>query len=577
MLSFPVSPTITGAGDYHFRADQFNLHFYSNKINDCTVPGCTSATVKTLGMQQNEVNQTIDYTYDPLDRLTNSAYDNGKFYTYTYDAVGNRLTETTEKTTNTYAYNNANELTNVNGTAYSWDSNGNLLSDGTRTYAYDAANHLTVVSGSGYSYHYIYNGLGDRLQSTLNGVITDYALDLNRSLTQVLSDGTNIYTYGLNRIAQMNDSSTGYFLTDALGSVRQVASDTTIPTDEAGSVIDPEIVLFRSYSPYGETISSNGDFATDYGYTGEMTDDTGLVNLRARYYDPSMGRFISADTWGGDYQDPLSLVSWSYVEENPINRADPTGNDPWWCDSEPTQAERDQCYSGWLSNWHKNNTPNINNYDPAVEPKNITWNPSMDVSLSPSIYEGTHDSQYYPKADNPDPNNLSKITRGYNSCGQLVVSMIIANYCHCNTDYYYQDIWKKGFNGNKQTTSAGDILAGALNSGLLPGWKGTSSYDWNMGPNSANVLKTMLGKKHYAIALVQIKIEGGYSRIIRDTGIGHWVLITGMSAQWEKNDNSSYNWIRINNPYNNRKEYYPWTDFKTSWSHFAFGYVELWP
>ena len=281
--------------------------------------------MKTLGMQQNEVNQTIDYTYDPLDRLTNSAYDNGKFYTYTYDAVGNRLTETTEKTTNTYAYNNANELTNVNGTAYSWDSNGNLLSDGTRTYAYDAANHLTVVSGSGYSYHYIYNGLGDRLQSTLNGVTTDYTLDLNRSLTQVLSDGTNIYTYGLNRIAQMNDSSTGYFLTDALGSVRQVASDTTIPTDEAGSVIDPEIILSWSYSPYGETISSNGDFATDYGYTGEMTDDTGLVNLRARWYDPYLNQFIQPDTIVPDPNQPADWNRYTYVGDNPVNYTDPTG------------------------------------------------------------------------------------------------------------------------------------------------------------------------------------------------------------------------------------------------------------
>ena len=202
----------------------------------------------------------------------------------------------------------------------------NISSDGTRTYAYDAANHLTVVSGSGYSYHYIYNGLGDRLQSTLNGVITDYTLDLNRSLTQVLSDGTNIYTYGLNRIAQMNDSSTGYFLTDALGSVRQVASDTTIPTDEAGSVIDPEIVLSRSYSPYGETISSNGDFATDYGYTGEMTDDTGMVNLRARWYDPGTGRFLTKDSWSGDYENPITLGKWLYANANPVMYTDPTGN-----------------------------------------------------------------------------------------------------------------------------------------------------------------------------------------------------------------------------------------------------------
>ena len=105
----------------------------------------------------------------------------------------------------------------------------------------------------------------------------------------------------------------------------KVVSD-TIPTEETGSVIDPEIVLSRSYSPYGETISSNGGFATDYGYTGEMTDDTGLVNLRARYYDSSMGRFISADTWGGDYQNPITLVKWLYANANPVMNTDPSGN-----------------------------------------------------------------------------------------------------------------------------------------------------------------------------------------------------------------------------------------------------------
>jgi hypothetical protein len=77
------------------------------------------------------------------------------------------------------------------------------------------------VSDGADAWQYVYNGLGDRVQSILNGTATTYTLDLNTGLTQVLADGTNTYAYGLNRINQVAETQTGYFLTDALGSVRQ--------------------------------------------------------------------------------------------------------------------------------------------------------------------------------------------------------------------------------------------------------------------------------------------------------------------------------------------------------------------
>jgi hypothetical protein len=113
-----------------------------------------------------------------------------------------------------------NLLTSVDGIAYTWDANGNLLSDGARSYTYDYANWLTGVSGVGQVVSYAYNGLGDRLQQTVNSVTSQYTLDLNTGLTQVLEDGTNTYLYGVSRIAQYDASSPQYFLGDALGSVR---------------------------------------------------------------------------------------------------------------------------------------------------------------------------------------------------------------------------------------------------------------------------------------------------------------------------------------------------------------------
>lgn len=268
---------------------------------------------------------TINYTYDPLYRLTEANYSTGAFYHYVYDAVGNRLTQETGLGTTNYTYDIVNRLTSVNGVNYTWDNNGNLLNDGVNTYAYDSANRLTSISG-GQSATYGYNGFGDRL--TQNGV--NYTLDLNTGLTQVLSDGTNTYLYGAGRIAQVN-TTTDYFLNDALGSVRQL-------TDANGN-----ITLANAYDPYGTLAQTTGSAQASYGFTGEFTDPSGMVYLRARYYMPGYGRFLTRDTWTGDYNSPLSLNRWNYTHSNPINYTDPSGHDPWWCDSQPDpEACRDQ-------------------------------------------------------------------------------------------------------------------------------------------------------------------------------------------------------------------------------------------
>ncbi len=272
--------------------------------------------------QQQSESVTINYVYDPLYRLTEADYSTGDYYHYTYDAVGNRLTQETligsvPLTTN-YVYDTANRLTSVDSVTYTWDNNGNLLDDGVNTYAYDSANRLTAISG-GQTATFAYNGLGDRLSQ--NGV--NYTLDLNSGLTQVLSDGTNQYLYGVGRIAQVN-TGTDYFMTDALGSVRQL-------TNEQG-----EITLAKSYQPYGETLASVGNGASPFAFTGEQTDPSGMVYLRSRYYMPNDGRFLTRDTWMGDYKSPLSLNRWMYVEGNPINYVDPTG---YITEEEATKAD----------------------------------------------------------------------------------------------------------------------------------------------------------------------------------------------------------------------------------------------
>ena len=133
--------------------------------------------------------ETITYSYDALYRLTAADYESGLYFHYAHDAVGNRLeavkrtSEQMPEVVTTYQYDEANRLAAVDGAAYEWDANGNLLSDGENRYTYDAGNHLIGVENAAGTAQYVYNGLGDRVSQTVNGITTNFVLDLNSGLT----------------------------------------------------------------------------------------------------------------------------------------------------------------------------------------------------------------------------------------------------------------------------------------------------------------------------------------------------------------------------------------------------------
>ena len=91
-------------------------------------------------------------------------------------------------------------------------------------------------------------------------------------------------------MAQYGASGAAYYLSDALGSVRQLMN------------ASGEVTLAKNYEPYGEVLSSAGGVSTTYGYTGEFTDASGLIYLRARYLAPGAGRFLHQSLAGGLYQ-----------------------------------------------------------------------------------------------------------------------------------------------------------------------------------------------------------------------------------------------------------------------------------
>ena len=108
------------------------------------------------------------------------------------------------------------------------------------------------------------------------------------------------YVLGGSRlISQTRSGSTNYYLQDGQGSVRAL-------TDSTGSLTDS-----YTYTAFGETLTHTGATTNAYQYTGQQFDAlTSLYSLRARYYDPAGGRFISRDTFAYDFNNPVELNRW---------------------------------------------------------------------------------------------------------------------------------------------------------------------------------------------------------------------------------------------------------------------------
>jgi RHS repeat-associated protein len=203
---------------------------------------------------------------------------------------------------------------------FTWDANGNLTSDGVRSYTYDDANRLTQVTEGSLTTQFAYNGDGVRTSKTVAGDTTEYVLDLAATLPVVISDTEAVYLYGLDIIAQQQ-SDRLYYVHDGLGSVRQLV-DTT-----------GQIEANYVYDPFGVPVMG-GEVYNPYQFTGEAWDaEVRLLYLRARYYQPEVGRFVTKDPWAGDVWRPNTLNRYSYARSNPVSRTDPGGLNGYGPDS----------------------------------------------------------------------------------------------------------------------------------------------------------------------------------------------------------------------------------------------------
>lgn len=267
--------------------------------------------------------KVTSYAYDRLYQLT-SVTVGSQVTHFTYDAVGNRLSMIAPGTSVSYSYDAGDRLLTAGTTTFTYDPNGNQItktSGGTTvTYSYDAANRLVSVTGGGTTNTFGYDGDGNRISQSVGSGATNYINDVATVLPVVLQesgpDGDTTYVYGLGLISASNPAFEFFYHYDGLGSVVGL-------TDPMGRLKGR-----YEYDAWGQTIlATPGITATNkFRFTGEALDPgTGLYYLRARYYDPSTGRFLSRDSFPGFDSIPQSLHPYQYALNNPVLYTDPSG------------------------------------------------------------------------------------------------------------------------------------------------------------------------------------------------------------------------------------------------------------
>lgn len=198
---------------------------------------------------------------------------------------------------------------------FSYDAEGDRTSVSSsngahHTYSYNQALELT---GIGNEISYAYNGDGLRMAKTVGAKTTPFTWDVSGGLASILEDGTNAYVYGPGGlpVEQVSGNTALWFHHDQLGSTRLL-------TNASG-----QTVATYAYTSYGSLSSSSGTVSTPLLYAGQYRDgESGLYYLRARYYDSATAQFMTRDP-----AVAVTLASYAYAEQSPLNLTDPTGLD----------------------------------------------------------------------------------------------------------------------------------------------------------------------------------------------------------------------------------------------------------
>ncbi len=285
-----------------------------------------------LSRKDNNQNLEETFGYDGLNRLTSYNVTGYTGRTVEYDAIGNI---TYKSDVGAYQYNSSrtHAVTNTGSQVHSYDANGNLYDTRTgstvdRSVVWTSFNKPASMTKDGVTATYSYGAGHNRITKTKGSKKTTYV----GSMYQKEIDGATIkHTYYVGSAVikrtmingSLSNESKNYLHKDHLGSVDVI-------TDENGNVVERQ-----SFDAWGKRRQSNNwndaltkitSNITIKGYTGhEMDDDFDLVNMKGRIYDPTLGRFMSADPFVQEPGNPQNFNRYAYVLNNPLKYTDPSG------------------------------------------------------------------------------------------------------------------------------------------------------------------------------------------------------------------------------------------------------------
>ena len=276
------------------------------------------------------------FAYDKLGELVSITNPILGLVSFVLDALGNRNQVVDDGVSQNYSANSLNEYTQAGNETMQYDAAGNLtqrtnsLNGNITRYQYNVKDQLTqAILPNGKSVWFGYDAMGHRITKATDSGTVRYVWDGNEVLAELDGSGNLLKSYAhgveIDEVLYEDNAQAGqtlFFHGDALMS-------TVAISDTAGQMKES-----YAYDPYGNIIEAKdraGNNLTSYStqmlYTGrELDKETGLYYNRARYYDPGLGRFISADPKGYD----AGLNLYTYTQNNPLSFRDPEGLDVYW-------------------------------------------------------------------------------------------------------------------------------------------------------------------------------------------------------------------------------------------------------
>jgi RHS repeat-associated protein len=292
-----------------------------HQLSGSTIDGA-SYTLDSAGNRTAKVDQraavTSNYTYDAIYQLTQTMQGTSTTESYSYDPVSNR---TASLGVSSYSTNVSNEMTANSNASYTYDSNGNTVTktvgSNTTTYAWDYENRLTSVTlpGSGGTVTFKYDPLGRRIEKVSPTFTSIFGYDGDNLIEETNASGGVVARYTQTQnidqpLAMFRSSATSYYDADGLGSVTSL-------TNASGAAAET-----YTYDSFGNVTASSGSLTNPFQYTGrEFDSETGLYFYRARYFDPTAGKFLSEDPTGF----AAGVEFYCYVWNSATNLSDPLG------------------------------------------------------------------------------------------------------------------------------------------------------------------------------------------------------------------------------------------------------------